>query len=601
MFKLSSAQSLWLRASQTAKRFPLQFLTTIISISILWLMIDAGDRQSVYQMKLCRILYSCNFALTLLLATDLFCGAKKYATIKKWGLSIAIVLICAGLYLSLNPWLYNADLYRVFLLSVSFHLLVSFAPYLGKGNLNGFWQFNKNLFLRFLTAIFYSGVLFAGLAIALVAIDSLFNVKIDYKIYLKLLSIVGVGFNTIFFLAGIPVNYHQLDGDKTYPKGLKIFTQYVLIPLMTIYLAILLIYEVKISIEWQLPKGTVSTLILGYAVFGILSLLLIYPIKEAEGNGWIRLFSRFFYLTMLPLIILLILAIIKRVGNYGITEPRYILIILAIWLSFISLYFLFSKQQNIKIIPISLAILALLASYGPQSAFSISKASQISRLAKLMKSNHTKEKNESAAVVRYLVRNHGLTALQPFTKTNLENIEIKLNQKSTKNNNWETKQNKVDTALAILNVKDETIYTTSNYINFKKDNRDLIIVKGFDAIYNLNSYANQNHLLIIDQQEISIQQKLNKKSYVNEIKIIVGKDAPLIINLNKIASQLIAKKNTFITTNDQLFTVPSSQMQMVLEHKGYTFKLILTDLNGNLTKGKFDQLNIEGYLLLKKK
>src|SRR5690606_39092070 len=115
-----------------------------------------------------------------------------------------------------------------------------------------------------------------------------------------------------------------------YPKGLKIFTQYVLIPLMTIYLGILLVYETKILLEWEMPKGIVATLILGYAVFGILSLLLVWPIKGDDGNRWVQLFARFFYLMMIPLIILLVLAVYTRVSSYGFTEERYILVVLAV-------------------------------------------------------------------------------------------------------------------------------------------------------------------------------------------------------------------------------------------------------------------------------
>src|SRR5690606_15929395 len=136
-----------------------------------------------------------------------------------------------------------------------------------------------------------------------------------------------------------------------YPKGLKIFTQYVLIPLMTIYLAILLVYEVKILVEWEMPKGIVATLILGYAVFGMLSLLLVWPIRNDDGNRWVRFFSKSFYLTMMPLIVVLALAVYQRVSHYGFTEERYILMVLTIWLVAITAYFLYFRKADIQLIP----------------------------------------------------------------------------------------------------------------------------------------------------------------------------------------------------------------------------------------------------------
>lgn len=76
--------------------------------------------------------------------------------------------------------------------------------------------------------------------------------------------------------------------------------------------------------EWQLPNGMVSALILGYISVGLLALLLVYPIREQRGNGWIKIFSKYFYLFLLPLIILLVLAVTKRIDSYGITQYRYI-------------------------------------------------------------------------------------------------------------------------------------------------------------------------------------------------------------------------------------------------------------------------------------
>src|SRR6185437_825577 len=162
-----------------------------------------------------------------------------------------------------------------------------------------------------------------------------------------------------------------------------VFTQYVLIPLASVYVVILLAYEVKILIQWSLPKGLVSNLILRYAVFGILSILLIYPLRNQEENKWIKTYARSFYFLLIPLLALLFLAVFTRILPYGITAPRYFLIVLAGWLLFITFYFLLSQKQNIKVIPVSLCILALLSVYGPQSAFSVSRYSQMHLLTNI--------------------------------------------------------------------------------------------------------------------------------------------------------------------------------------------------------------------------
>ncbi|WP_432713372.1 DUF4153 domain-containing protein, partial [Pedobacter sp.] len=487
--KLPSLASLGDEIKKVVFRFPLQVLVTLLACLVSFTLIDVKSN-SEQQVQLLELLLQCNLGLVLLLAADLFAEVNHLTSLQKWALRLFCILLCTVLYFTLNPDVYIADRYRVALLVFAFHLLVAFAPFIKRGNLLGFWEYNKVLFIRILTSGLYSFVLYTGLGIALMAIHGLFNVKIDSKIYLYMLTVVGIGFNTLFFLAGIPADFKVLnEAPQPYPKGLKVFTQYVLIPLLSIYLLILLVYEVKIMIDWQLPKGMVSTLILGYAVFGVLSLLLIFPIKEQQGNGWIRLFSRWFYIMMIPLVVLLLLAVWRRVGVYGITESRYILVILALWLSIITAYFLISKKDNIKIIPISLCVLALLAAYGPQSAFSISRYSQTQRLRKMMKLTTPVAQREKPAIIRYLVLNHGLTSLQPFTTTNLDHInEAILKQtKSINSMSYLQEQRLVDTAFAILKVKEKDSYRRSTYVSLISKEEKTIGIKGYDYLIPLES------------------------------------------------------------------------------------------------------------------
>jgi hypothetical protein len=90
--------------------------------------------------------------------------------------------------------------------------------------MNALWQFNKSLFIRVLTSALYSGVLFAGLALAMLAVDKLFDININEKYYLDLWVVSAGIFNTWFFLSGVPSTISSLEDVTDYPKGLKIFT-----------------------------------------------------------------------------------------------------------------------------------------------------------------------------------------------------------------------------------------------------------------------------------------------------------------------------------------------------------------------------------------
>ena len=374
--KFPSLKSLAQGALDTIKRYPFEILFAFVGTIAATTEIELKQLSRLNEGWCIRLIMIANLGLLLSLSASLYTKSLDLAVNRRRLIKWGAALFAASLILIIDPSVREADYLRFFLMSLAFHLLVAFAAFTGKGQINGFWQFNKTLFLRFLTSVLYGLVLFLGLAAAIGATNFLFNFKFESDTYAILWVWIAGMFTTIFFLAGVPAETHLLDNDQSYPKGLKIFTQYVLIPLATVYLIILLAYEIKILVAWNLPKGLVSNLILGYAVFGILSLLLVYPIREHAENKWLKTFSRSFYFLLIPLLGLLFVAVGARVFKYGITESRYFLILLACWLLFISVYFLLFKKQNIKLIPVSLCILTLLAIYGPQSAVSVSMYSQ---------------------------------------------------------------------------------------------------------------------------------------------------------------------------------------------------------------------------------
>src|SRR5690606_19185258 len=188
-----------------------------------------------------------------------------------------------------------------------------------------------------------------------------------------------------------------------------------------------------------------------------LSLLLVHPLRNDEDNKWIKAYSKIFYVLMLPLVPLLILAIYKRVDAYGITESRYILIILAGWLTFITLYFLVKGREQIRIIPISLVIISILICFGPWGISSVSKTSQQNRLAHLLEQESSpKRNNEIRNLVMYLNNNHGILALQPFVKADLHSVnEYFMNKQDSSYRNYNYKWESRDSVLSLLNISKE--------------------------------------------------------------------------------------------------------------------------------------------------
>lgn len=435
--KLPSLKKIVSKGSEAFLRFPLPILCAVAASGIGMYVAGFDYLQEKKADIYFKLIFTCALGVFLFIAATLFFERRKAGMSKKIIFS-AVGVVALGLYFFSLPEKVNLVMVsRFFLLGVGFHALVAVTPYLFKNDNAGFWQYNKALFLRFVTAVLYSVVLYVGLSLALLAIDNLFGVNINYKYYLRLWIFITGVFNTWFFLSGVPKDFGALSHDGSYPVGLKIFSQYVLLSLVSVYLLILYVYGAKILIRWQLPVGWVSYMVSCFAALGIFSLLLLHPLKMKGDNKFINLYTRWFYIVLFPLIVLLFTAIIRRISDYGITENRYFVFVTAVWLACIAAYLLFNRIRNIIMVPATLAVCAFLVSFGPWSAFSVSLRSQLNRFEQLVTNNRLlvngkivklqeqldfKTRQQLSTVVEYITDYRDYKLLQPYFKQNLDSL-----------------------------------------------------------------------------------------------------------------------------------------------------------------------------------
>lgn len=421
--RLPSLQRIIAGARTVLVRFPLAILISLVGTASALVLIDE-QQQPLFE----KLFFSALLGLPLILAVYLY--EERHGKVNKYILEGIALLALVGYFFTLPEEMHIVSGIRFGLLWLTVHLLVAFSPFIGHGEINGFWQYNRTLLLRIILSGLYSAVLYTGITIALAAIDALFAVSIGFKTYSRVFVVIAGVFNTFFFLAGLPERLEDLEKDDDYPKQLKVFTQFVLLPLVTLYLGILYAYVLKIVVEWNLPQGWVSYLVISFSTAGILSLLLIYPIRNLEENKWISTFAKFFYLALFPLVILLFIAIGVRIQDYGITENRYLVILLALWLAGNALYFLLSKAKNIKVIPISLCLLAFFASFGPWGVFSVAAMSQKRQFEEILRSENrlqegkfdgdtsktlsTASEERLRSILSFMAEREQLDMLQPY-------------------------------------------------------------------------------------------------------------------------------------------------------------------------------------------
>ncbi|HEY8934715.1 MAG TPA: DUF4153 domain-containing protein, partial [Cyclobacteriaceae bacterium] len=514
--------------------------------------------------------------------------------------------------------------------SITVHLLVAFIPFFGVGRLNGFWHYNRILFIRILTSFLYSGFLYGGLALALGSLDFLFDIDLHEELFMDLFIVIAGIFNTWFFVSGIPEKFNALDDIREYPKGIKVFSQFVLLPLLVLYLIILYIYAAKIVLLWSWPKGIVSYLIACVGVLGILTLLLIHPYGTLPGNGWIKKLSRAYYVILFPLIILLFIAIGMRVIDYGITINRYIIVLLGMWLTIVSVYFAIGKT-NIKFIPVSLAIIIMVVSFGYWGMFSVSERSQVNRLktileqGKILKDGkiqqeviwrrdslpllfaHDKENtneillsdslhNEVMSILDYLDTHHGFSMIRKWYKQDVDSL-IRLSM------NDSLKRYSVDEAshyMKTMGLSYEYKYKSSYgpYFSFStnESERKVINVHDYDYLIDffVNGYVDKHDasdVFMIDSTEYTL---MHSTMAEDKLSLVTPNDT-ILFDTDEMIKRLLAK----YTVNEYVSDIPRAEMTLQKSSKMYRMRIEFESINFESKNDSVKAINLSGKLFIK--
>ncbi len=433
MHKRTSIEKAIERAKEAGHRFPLALLAAFLGviIGILFLHTEEGFFSSPYP----GIFMTLGLGFPLFIAIGLFTEQMAWKQNRKSIVNGGAI----GLLVAYYAWLpkdvlhaHNFHIFRFVLWAVSFVLLVTFVLFLQRRNeksTSAFWQYNRQMIFSLAVTVLWAVALQAGLSIAMKSIDFLFNINVDGKRYMELWIVLAGAFSTTFFLARIPKNADIFKDQDEYPKELRLFSQYVLVPLVVLYFLILYAYVGKILVLWEWPKGTLAYMILGFSILGVVAYVFLYPLRKKFS--WVRRAVTIFYVALIPQIGMLFWALWFRISEYGFTEKRYFVFVFGLWLLAMGIYFLTSKSKDIRIIPITIFVIVILSSFGPWGAFSISERSQMSRLEGILARNGLidrgiikkaqsdnkmpqEDKQEILAIIRYLDEMHGLKSINPW-------------------------------------------------------------------------------------------------------------------------------------------------------------------------------------------
>lgn len=262
-------------------------------------------------------------------------------------------------------------------------LLLCAAPFLWRRDDRVLWFFVMELSARFAFAFIAAATLYAGIAAAMASVNYLFGVDMEWEWYVRVWIVIAGFVAPMVFMAGIPRAHAMTDVQtRVVPRVVRVFAQYVLVPLLTLYTVILYAYAVKILVTRTWPQGGVGYMVLIFASVGLVTMLVLAA--DRETRRWVMRLSRVYFIIVLPTLMLLGGAIYVRIADYGWTPDRYSVVVLGLWFAGVAVYFLARQQADLRVPFVTLAVVMLLSIYGPWSMFATSVRSQVAHLAALV-------------------------------------------------------------------------------------------------------------------------------------------------------------------------------------------------------------------------
>lgn len=230
-----------------------------------------------------------------------------------------------------------------------------------------FWNFAQRLFVAVTAGFFVGGILTLGIILFVQSLDWLFGVDVNgWFLYIPTVCMVLLA--PLLAMSLIP------EGDQKHIRRISPFagftkgvSQFLFIPLLLLYMATLYVYAAKILITWQLPVGWVCYLVTASMLGMVILIFITYPVQHEQGKSFFKTLTRLLPLAMLPLLVLMSVAIGRRLSDYGITVSRLYVVVFNLWCYAVCIGLLLCRNRRIWWVPASFAVVLMLVSVGPWS------------------------------------------------------------------------------------------------------------------------------------------------------------------------------------------------------------------------------------------
>lgn len=236
--------------------------------------------------------------------------------------------------------------------------------------------------LHVVTQMFFglviSGLLYTAVMAVLTSFFYIFNIDHSYKVYLHILQFIGFFITPQVCCTLISQGEGEEENGESEPaKVLRLILNYILSPAIIAYTVILYAYFIKIVFTWDLPKGGVAWMVMGFVTASLVGYLAQYVLKKRYFDWF---YQQLTWIT-LPPIIMYWVGSIYRIRIYSFTESRFYLLVAGVLMTLFVVMLLWKRSRRFQWMALILGAAIIIFTYIPGiSAKSIGFRCQTERL-----------------------------------------------------------------------------------------------------------------------------------------------------------------------------------------------------------------------------
>lgn len=307
----------------------------------------------------------------------------------------AVLVLTAGYYLVIKQ---APELSMELVIRTSVALFALLIAFIWIPAIKSKITFNQSFMITFkslFNSLFFSGVIFAGIAIILGTFSILIS-EVDFEAYWHTANIVFVLFAPMYYLSLIPVfpgkaagtasdeRYEQVNKAAQCPKFLEILISYILIPLIAAYTFILVIYILKNITGEFWTDNLLEPMLVSYAI----TVIIVYILASDIENQFAIWFRKIFPKVLIPIVLFQIAASALNIADMGVTHTRYFVILFGIFAAISGVLLSFLPVRKNGIVAALLILFSLVAIIPPVDAFTVSRASQVGLIEDVLERNN---------------------------------------------------------------------------------------------------------------------------------------------------------------------------------------------------------------------